>query len=488
VSRSLPPSPAPNSCPGEYADNLSALAPKVRRMEAQLSSYTFCIRTTATYECPSYGVDGDLVHKRTQVVAHGTAFAYRRGGSGTLLLTNQHVSDWPVVTDEEHRAEDVPSGCRRVSEELNIVENEADSYGRDDVPLGRVVADPQMDIAILTTPNKLPILPWKIGNSARLRDRNIVDVRGFPLGVFKATNVGKVVSAYDHDTYKDWDHDDFVVDALLSPGNSGSPVLAISCKTGEFELVGVYHAGYTRGSALNAVVGIDQIRSFITTLKLPPRRDLNAQLDVSARARLSAAAQNTLQPFFPLGSLTASVRAREDGVFFFELLNKSFPLRTFPLLVLEDVPAQNDDDFGALGRVWFGGRQGLKQYDSAALEAATQPQLAKLLDALRRAGLASFALRDADLDADQNRERFERRERLEKALRRTTTGQKDLAQVAQELADRLAPRSDEPTMSLASVLAEPSPAQPAPGAGDGAPEAAAAPVEEELPPQLGAGD
>ena len=400
------PSAAANSCPGEYADNLSALAPKVRRMEAQLSSYTFCIRTTATYECPSYGVGGELVHKRTNVVAHGTAFAYRRGGAGTLLLTNQHVSDWPVVTDDEHRAEDVPSGCRRVSEQLNIVENEADSYSRDDIPLGRVVADPRMDIAILTTPNKLPILPWKIGHSARLRDRNIVDVRGFPLGVFKATNVGKVVSAYDHDTYKDWDHDDFVVDALLSPGNSGSPVLAISCKTGEFELVGVYHAGYTRGSALNAVVGIDQLRSFITTLKLPPRRDLNAQLDVSARARLSAAAQNTLQPFFPLGSLTASVRAREDGVFFFEVLNKSFPLRTFPLLVLEDLPTQNDDEFGALGRVWFGGRQGLKQYDTAALEVPTRPQLLKLLDALRRAGLASFALRDADLDADQNRERL----------------------------------------------------------------------------------
>jgi serine protease Do len=490
--RALPAPLPPNSCPGEYADNLSALAPKVRRMEAQLSSYTFCIRTTATYECPSYGVEGELVHKRTQVVAHGTAFAYQRAGNGTLLLTNQHVADWPVVTDDDHRAEDVPAGCRRVSEELNIVENEADSYARDDIPLGRVVADSQMDIAILTTPNKLPILPWKIGHSARLRDRNIVDVRGFPLGVFKATNVGKVISAYDHDTYKDWDHDDFVVDALLSPGNSGSPVLAISCKTGEFELVGVYHAGYTRGSALNAVVGIDQLRSFITTLKLPPRRDLNAQLDVSARARLSAAAQNTLQPFFPLGALTASVRAREDGVFFFELLNKSFPLRTYPLVVLEDVPTQNDDEFGVLGRVWFGGRTGLKQYDPGALEgalkAATEPQLLKLLDALRRAGLASFALREADRDANQSRERFERTERLEKTLRRTTMGQKDLAQAAQELADRLAPREEELTVSLASVLTEPSPALPAPGGEASAPEAASASAEEELPPQLGESD
>jgi len=476
--------PLPNSCPGEYADNFSALAPKVRRLETQLASYTFCIRTTATYECPSYGVDGDLVHKRTQVVAHGTAFAYRRGGSGTLLLTNQHVADWPVVTDDDHPAEDVPVGCRRVKEELSIVENEADSYERDDIPLARVVADPQMDIAVLTSASKLPVLPWKIGHSARLKDRNIVDVRGFPLGVFKATNVGKVVSSYDHDTYKDWDHDDFVVDALLSPGNSGSPVLAISCKTGEFELVGVYHAGYTRGSALNAVVGIDQLRGLISTLKLAPRRDSNAQLDVSARARLSAAAQNTLEPFFPLGSLTASLRTRNDGVFFFELFNRSFPMRTFPIAVLEDVPTLNDDEFGALGRIWFGGRQGLKEYDLSDLDVPSRPQLVKLLEGLRRAGLAAFALREADQDANQSRERFERTERLEKALRRSSAGQKDLAAVIAEIADRLAPKGEEPTVALESLLVESTPREPGDSAESVSPETAAAP-EEELPPSLG---
>lgn len=447
----------PNSCPGEYADNLSALAPKVRRLEAQLASYTFCIRTTATYECPSYGVDGDLVHKRTQVVAHGTAFAYRRGGSGTLLLTNQHVADWPMVTDDDHTAEDVPSGCKRVGEELSIVENEADSYERDDIPLQRVVADSQMDIAVLTTASKLAVLPWKIGHSSRLRDRNIVDVRGFPLGVFKATNVGKVVSAYDHDTYKDWDHDDFVVDALLSPGNSGSPVLAISCKTGEFELVGVYHAGYTRGSALNAVVGIDQIRNLITTLKLAPRlRDPSSSLDSSSRARLAAASLSTLEPYFPLGPLTASVRARADGSFFYELLNKSFPMRTYPILVLEDLPTSNDDDFGALGRIWFGSRQGLKVYDLSDLDVPTRPQLEKLLDGLRKASLAAFALRESDQNANSSRERFEQTERLERALRRTTSSQRDLAQLAIEFSERLAPKAEEvATINLESILSEP---------------------------------
>lgn len=67
---------------------------------------------------------------------------------------------------------------------------------------------------------------------------------------------------------------------LLSGGNSGSPVLAVSCRSGEFELVGVYHAGYRRGAALNVVVGIDAIRELMTTLrprkKVPERRLLTA--------------------------------------------------------------------------------------------------------------------------------------------------------------------------------------------------------------------
>ena len=70
---------------------------------------------------------------------------------------------------------------------------------------------------------------------------------GFPLGEFQATNVGKVISAYDHDEQGEWDHDDFVIDALLTSGGSGSPVLAVSCKTGEFELVGIFHARYNGG-------------------------------------------------------------------------------------------------------------------------------------------------------------------------------------------------------------------------------------------------
>ena len=224
---------AASSCQGVYADDFSTLSSQSREFDRQpQSTFSYCTRNTATYECLSYAVDGAIHHERRKVVAHGTAFAYRKQGDDTLLLTNDHVASWPTVTDVQHVVDGVPAGCKKVSETLSLVDDEHDSYTRDDVALTRVVSDPQLDVAILKTTTKLQIMPWKVGHSARLRERNVVEVRGFPLGAFRATNAGTVVSAHDHDDYGDWDHDDFVVDALLSAGNSGSPVLAVSCSDG----------------------------------------------------------------------------------------------------------------------------------------------------------------------------------------------------------------------------------------------------------------
>jgi serine protease Do len=243
---------------------LSAAAREAEQ-KPQSQSWTYAIRTSAIYECLSYGTDGNLRRVRKKATAHGTGFGYRQQNGETLILTNQHVAEWPPVTDEDHKVDEVPGGCKRVSDSLRIVESERDTYDRDDIPLQRVVTDRSMDMAILKAHALLPILPWKVGRSADLKERNVVDVRGFPLGAFKATNAGKVVSSYDHDDEKEWDHVDFVVDAQLSPGNSGSPVLAVSCHTGEFELVGVYHAAYAGTRRSNVVVAIDQVRDMMTT-------------------------------------------------------------------------------------------------------------------------------------------------------------------------------------------------------------------------------
>ena len=459
-SAAAEPPPGEPLCAGEYADDINLMSAHSR--ELGLQSYSYCVRNTATYECVAYGADGNLRRTRHKVVAHGTALGYRQGPGETLLLTNDHVAQWPAVTDESHPVEDVPPGCKRISETLRIVDNESDDYEADDIPLSRVVTDPQLDAAVLRARTTLPILPWKIGRSAALRERNAVEVRGFPLGAFRALNVGKVISAYDHDDYKDWDHDDFVIDALLSAGNSGSPVLALSCKTGEFELVGLFHAAYSRGSALNVAIGIDQLRDLMNTLKRAPHAhsDGTIALDAAARQRIQAAARSPSQAFFPFGPLTAAVRAREDGALLFELFSKDFPTEARPAVVLEDLPGP--DAFGELGRTFFRGPRGLRGYTRADLDAEGQAIAGRLLDGLRR-DAAAFVDTRAEAEAARSREDFEMVERNRHALSRTVESRRDVASSALDLADRLGPHDGAPFTPLASIFEVPAPTRPSPG-------------------------
>jgi S1-C subfamily serine protease len=449
-------------CEGEYADSYSALSPKARAFEQSLQKkYTYCVRSTAVYECLSYGGDGNVRKSRTSVSAHGTAFAYRQQAGETLLLTNEHVVEWPDVTSEARAVEGVPTGCKRVKDTLSIVENEADHYDRDDIPLSKAVVDPQLDLAVIKSKAQLAVMPWKVGRSAAVRERDVVDVRGFPLGVFNATNMGKVISAYDRDEYKEWYHDDFVIDALLSQGNSGSPVLAISCKTGEFELVGVYHAGYSRGSALNVVVGIDQARELMNDLRRTPRRVLDgtaASLDALARARMMKRAEVSATPFFPFGSRTAAVFPRADGTLLFTLYEEDFPRRVHPLVVLEDLPLDSaTEGFGRVGRVWFGGERGLLERPRAEQDAELQQQLARLLDGLRRDATLAFSYQDSLPTSDESRQTFDTSARLGKTLDRTIVAHRDLSDTAAELAGRFAPDEAEPATRTESVLKNPPP-------------------------------
>jgi serine protease Do len=346
---------------------------------------------------------------------------------------------------------------------VKIVDKQEDKYERDDLTLSHVVSDPQLDISILKASAPLPALPWKVGRSASLRERNVVDVRGFPLVVFKATNVGKVVSTYDHDDEKDWDHVDFVVDAQLSPGNSGSPVLAVSCRTGEFELVGVYHAGYAGNTPLNVVVAIDQVRDMMTTLKKSARRERAevSALDRKARARLVSGLDGAIDPFFPFDGAVAVARARSDGALIFEVMSPSFPVRSTPALVLEDLPQGQPEGYGELGRVWVGGRFGLKAYPRSALDVDGQTLVERVLDGLRaNAGLA-LELRNAQGQAARDREHYEHMGKLERQLRHAAAAQTDLANGVGDLVERLSPRVGESTVSLAEAYAPLPP--PAPG-------------------------
>jgi serine protease Do len=451
-ARGAPPAPGP-FCSGAYADDLSTLSSDTRAFDRSPEAvFSYCTRNTATYECLSYALDGSVRRERRKAVLHGTAFAYKRQGTDTLLLTNDHVAAWPAVTDAQHGVEGVPPGCKKVSEALTLVDDEHDSYARDDVQVTRVVTDPQLDVAILKTQAALHVMPWKIGHSAGLRERNVVEVRGFPLGAFRATNEGKVISAIDHDDYGDWDHDDFVVDALLSSGNSGSPVLAVSCTTGEYELVGIFHAGYSAGSALNVVVGIDQVREMMTTLKRTPRshRDDPLPLDAAARSALQGALGRAGEMFFPFGPAVALARGSADGALLFALFARDFPSNADPIFVAEDLPSAVGP-FGKPGRLWFGSGRGLAPCDRAGLDAEAQQQAAHLLDALRGDAVSYAVYRQANGTELGSAQASDQSRRIGKALSRTTAARGDLFQGVVDLAERLAPAPGETGTTLAAI-------------------------------------
>jgi serine protease Do len=303
-------------------------------------------------------------------------------------------------------------------------------------------------------------MPWKIGKSSALRERDVVEVRGFPLGAFRATNVGKVISPHDHDDQGEWNHDDFVIDALLSAGNSGSPVLAVSCKTGEFELVGIYHAGYVQGSALNVVIAIDQLRSLMTTLKKPLRQkgDPVASLDGHARAvLLRELGAPGVEPFFPLGGLVARVSPRLDGALVFEVFSRDFPFNAAPIFAFEDLPSATGG-FGEPGRLWFGSARGLKRLQRSDLDADSLAQTARIVEALRRDATAFFAFRaDRAAALGGTRAEFEKQARQARTLKKTQQLRRELATITAELADHLAPRDNEPIAPVADLFITPVP-------------------------------
>jgi serine protease Do len=410
---------APAYCGGEYAEDLAALSPHARELEKQTGTYSYAVRATATYECVSYGSDGNLRRTRTSVLGYGTAFGFRRDGADTLLLTNDHVAGWPVVTDADHPVDSVPAGCKRVSDALAIVDDDHDDYAADDIPLARVVTDPALDVSILRAHATLGVIPWRIGKSSALVARDAVEVKGFPLGEFRATNVGKVISAYAHDEQGDWNHDDFVVDALLTSGGSGSPVLAVSCKTGELELVGIFHARYSNASALNVVVAIDQVRDLMTTLKVSPHPGAAGEPDATARARLVDAIHHSADPpFFELGANTASVAVRDDGTLVYSLYPGEFPRTTRPVLVLEDLPPASDSarTFGRLGTISSRADGTTRTWAPASLDAEGQAAFAHALVLFRQDALAAFDLRAATTSAGKSRDAFERAAKQRRAL------------------------------------------------------------------------
>jgi S1-C subfamily serine protease len=334
ASRPAPAAAPRTPCPGRYADSLGAMTAAARERESRASAdWVHCLRATAVYERVSYRRGGRLAHEYVTKVRHGTGFAYRRRGAETLIATNEHVVAFPEVTGEGDDVEGVPPGARRIRTEVRIVANEAEPDGPEQPVLRVVLADEALDIAVLATREPVALVPYRFGRSGDLRVGNAILARGYPLGAFPASNSGRVIGVGQRDVERGWSHEDFAVDALLNLGSSGSPVLAVSCETGEPEVVGVYHAGYRNAQGLNVVISLDQLRGALDELKVPAQRLASAEpAGDPAEARAAIARGPVL---FPFGGRAVRAERLGDGTAF-SVLDSTFPLSTRVELTVVD--------------------------------------------------------------------------------------------------------------------------------------------------------
>jgi S1-C subfamily serine protease len=448
VTRAVKPAPAvpakpaapapqlqPPLCSGDYADALPA-EKAASIVDAGKDPFVFAIRNTATYEHVYYGRDGKLRRAYLRSVQHGTGFGYRVVNGETQIVTNEHVASQPEVTDDDHHVEGVPTGSKKVREQLKIVRDENDDYEPGHVPLFKLLSDPQADIAVLKARKVLAVMPYRIGRSGALRAGNLVQVRGFPLGAFAALNSGKVINPSTVDSERAWNHVDFMIDALLAAGNSGSPVFAVSCRTSEPELVGIYHAGYTDAAALNAVVAIDQLRDELETLKVP-KRDPAGIKDVTAEDRDKLVKQLFAEPThsltFPFAGRSVVATLIDPQTLRFSILDDDFPLSTQESLGLVD---RGQNGFGTLDAITVQVDGQSNDVSAQALDQDVREHFDRVYEALWRQVLGVVEYRaklgkgklsaDAFADAQVARQR----------LRKRTAEQKEMLNICMFEADR----------------------------------------------------
>jgi len=430
------PAPHPPLCAGDYADALPA-EKAAAILDAVKEPFVFAIRNTATYEHVYYGRDGKLRRAYLRSVTHGTGFAYRIVNGETHLVTNEHVASQPEVTDDEHPVEGVPTGSKKVREQLKIVRDETDDYEPGHVLLAKVLSDAQADIAVLKARKALPVMPYRMGRSGALRSGNLVQVRGFPLGAFAALNIGKVINPMTHDGERGWNHADFMVDALLASGNSGSPVFAVSCRTAEPELVGIYHAGYTDAAALNAVVAIDQLRDELETLKVP-RRDLSsAHSEVTAQDRDKVIKQlfseSSRSLTFPFGGRSVVATLAGPQILRFSILDDDFPLSTQETMALID---RGQNGFGTLDAIAVPVDGQPTETPAQALEGEVREHFERLYDSLWRQVLGVVDYRARLSRGKLSADAFAEAQSARQKLRKRTAEQKEILNICTFEADR----------------------------------------------------
>src|SRR4051812_14935474 len=449
------PTPAP-ICDGDYADSVPA-ARASEILDGVKDQFVFAIRNISTYERVYYGRDGKLRRNYIRSVVHGTGFAYQVKDGETLLVTNEHVANRPDVTDDEHPVDGVAPGSKKVREQIKIVRDEEDDYEPGHVLLKLALSDPAADVAIVKARKTLPVMPFRIGRSSALRPGNLVQVRGFPLGAFAAVNVGKVVNPYTEDTERGWSHSDFVIDALLSAGHSGSPVFAVNCRTSAPELVGVFYAGYSDAAALNVVVSIDQLREELETLRVPKRAGgLHAEITGQDRDRLvkELFAEQSHSFTFPYGGRIATVRLADPSMLRFSILDDDYPLVVKEGVTLVD---RGVNGFGTLDGIVVNVDGLPAEASPSLLDAEVREHFDKLYDSLWHQVLGVVDYRNRLARAQKSADAFAEAQQAKMRLRKRNGEQRELLGLCLFDADRAGAVAQRAVATPPLVVASPQP-------------------------------
>src|SRR6185312_5213701 len=219
-------------------------------------------------------------------------------------------------------------------------------------------------------------------------------------------------------------------------------VLAVSCKTRELELVGIYHAGYKGHGALNVVVGIDQLADFMHKKKRLPRAITEGGPGApgpAERAHISEMLAAGTLPLFDFGGLFVRAENGDGGTLLYHLYGRQFPLDDRRVAVLEDLPKEGA--FGEVGRLWVFGQTGWHEWRPSALGADERDLLARVDDSMRLQVLHTVDYRKALANAASPDERRHGRD-LSRAISHDVPVARDLAGNLLDTVDRLSSARD----------------------------------------------
>jgi len=198
-------------------------------------------------------------------LAHATATIFNQTENNiTYLLTNYHV-----VNEKDLDIQRVKNETSLGPQFLfrgyifSLVDNAYDRDISDDIPIELFKTNEEKDMAYFSTRDlDVESKMWKYGDSDRLEIGDFVYAITYPASTLRYVTQGIVGSLQNLEDGSGYliDDSDFIIDATVSPGGSGGPVLAINSITGDLELVGIFHKYFDVANDMNSIIPINKIK------------------------------------------------------------------------------------------------------------------------------------------------------------------------------------------------------------------------------------